>query len=199
MAYRSDSVPLVPLAARALPIRRAGLRVAVQLALGVVVLAALAQVRLQIGPVPVTGQTLGVLLIGAGYGATLGLATVAAYLLAGGVGLAVFSGGAAGWAALAGPTGGYLLGFPLAAVLVGWLAQRGWDRRPGSTAAAMALGNLTIYAVGLAWLARFAPDLPTALAWGLWPFLPGDAIKIALAAGLLPAAWRLLGARTRAR
>jgi biotin transport system substrate-specific component len=199
MAYRTEAVPLVPLASRAIPIRRTWLRVAVQAILGVAFLAALAQVRAQIGPVPITGQTLGVLLIGAGYGATMGLATVALYLLTGGLGLAVFSGGEAGWAALAGPTGGYLLGFPLAAALVGWLAQRGWDRRPGSTAAAMALGNVAIYALGLAWLARFAPDLPTTLSWGLWPFLPGDAIKIALAAGLLPAAWRLLGARSRPR
>ncbi|NBC95436.1 MAG: biotin transporter BioY [Deinococcus-Thermus bacterium] len=199
MAYRTDSVPLVPLASRAIPIRRTWLRVAVQIVLGVAFLAALAQVRVQIGPVPITGQTLGVLLIGAGYGASMGLATVALYLLSGGLGLAIFSGGEAGWATLAGPTGGYLLGFPLAAALVGWLAQRGWDARPLATAAAMALGNVVIYTLGLAWLARFAPDLPTTLAWGLWPFLAGDAVKIAAAAALLPVAWRLLGGRSRSR
>jgi len=129
----------------------------------------------------------------------MGLATVALYLLGGGLGLAIFSGGEAGWATLAGPTGGYLLGFPLAAALVGWLAQRGWDARPLATAAAMALGNVVIYTLGLAWLARFAPDLPTTLAWGLWPFLAGDAVKIAAAAALLPVAWRLLGGRSRSR
>lgn len=195
MAFRTDVPAAGPLAAHLVPHARPALRIALQLVLGVAFLAALAQVRVQVGPVPITGQTLGVLLIGAGYGATMGVATLAAYLLAGGLGLAVFTGGGAGWAVLSGPTGGYLLGFPLAAALVGALAARGWDRRPLGTAAAMALGNLVIYASGLAWLARFAPDLPTTLSWGLWPFLPGDVVKIVLAAGLLPAAWRLLGRR----
>lgn len=198
MAFRTHEAMTGTLAAHVVPIRSTWLRVAVQLVVGVAFLAALAQVRVQVGPVPITGQTLGVLLIGAGYGATLGLATVLAYLAAGGLGLAVFTGGGAGLAVLAGPTGGYLLGFPLAALLVGALAARGWDRRPLSTAAAMVLGNLVIYAVGLAWLSRFAPDASTTLAWGLWPFLPGDLVKIVLAAGLLPAAWALLGRRRRA-
>lgn len=195
MAFRTQVPGAGPLAAHVVPHARPLLRIALQLVLGVAFLAALAQVRVQVGPVPITGQTLGVLLIGAGYGATMGVATLASYLLAGGLGLAVFTGGGAGWEVLSGPTGGYLLGFPLAAALVGALAARGWDRRPASTAAAMALGNLVIYASGLAWLARFAPDLPTTLSWGLWPFLPGDVVKIVLAAGLLPAAWGLLGRR----
>lgn len=189
-------VPLAaPLARHLVPVRSTALRVALQLVLGVVLLTLLAQVRIQIGPVPITGQTFGVLLIGAAYGAGLGAATTVGYLLLGGLGLAAFSGGATGWGVLAGPTGGYLLAFPFAAALVGALAARGWDRRPLAAAAAMLLGNVTIYAVGLAWLARFAPDLGTTFAWGLWPFLPGDALKIALAAGLLPAAWTLLGRR----
>lgn len=193
MAYRTQIPSTAPLIAHLVPVRSPMLRTVLQLAIGVAFLAALAQIRIQVGPVPVTGQTLGVLLLGAAYGASLGLATMLAYLAAGGLGLAVFSGGGAGWEVLAGPTGGYLLGFPLAAVLVGGLASRGWDRRPWSAAAAMVAGNLVIYAVGLAWLARFAPDLGTTLSWGLWPFLPGDAIKVALAAGLLPTAWGLLG------
>ncbi len=193
MAYRTQIPSTAPLIAHLVPLRSPVLRTALQMAVGVAFLAVLAQLRFQLGPVPVTGQTLGVLLIGAGYGASLGLATLLVYLAAGGLGLAVFSGGGAGWEVLAGPTGGYLLGFPLAAMLVGALAGRGWDRRPWSAAAAMALGNLVIYGVGLAWLARFAPDLSTTLSWGLWPFLPGDAIKIVLAAGLLPTAWSLLG------
>jgi len=199
MASRSPVPLAAPLARHLVPLRSDLLRSAVQLVLGVAFLALLAQVRLQVGPVPITGQTLGVLLIGASYGATLGLATVAAYLLAGGLGLALFAGGTGGWAVLAGPTAGYLLAFPFAAALVGVLAGRGWDRRPLSTAAAMVLGNLLIYALGLTWLARFAPDLPTTLAWGLWPFLLGDLLKVALAAGLLPLAWRWLGRRRETR
>lgn len=175
------------------PVRSPLLRAALQVAVGVAFLALLAQVRIQVGPVPITGQTLGVLLLGAAYGSTLGLATVGAYLVAGGLGAAVFTGGGAGWATLAGPTGGYLLGFPVAAVLVGALAARGWDREPLRAAGAMVAGNVVIYAMGLAWLARFAPDLPTTLAWGLWPFLAGDAVKVALAATLLPLAWRWTG------
>lgn len=193
MSPRSSVSLAAPLARHLLPVRSDLIRVALQVVLGVALLAALAQVRFQIGPVPITGQTFGVLLIGASYGATLGVTTVLAYLLAGGLGLAVFSGAAGGWAVLAGPTAGYLLAFPFAAALVGVLAGRGWDRRPLSTAAAMVLGNLVIYALGLAWLSRFAPDLSTTLAWGLWPFLAGDAVKVVAAAALLPGAWALLG------
>ena len=175
------------------PIRNPTLQVALQVAIGIAFLALLAQVRFQVGPVPITGQTLGVLLLGAAYGSTLGVATVTGYLLAGGLGLAVFTGGEAGWATLAGPTGGYLLGFPFAAALVGALAARGWDREPLWAAGAMVAGNLVIYAFGLAWLSRLAPDLPTTLAWGLWPFLAGDLVKVVAAAALLPTAWRLSG------
>lgn len=189
-----STVPLAtPLVRHLVPVRSVALRRTVQIVLGVAILAALAQVRIQIGPVPITGQTLGVLLIGGAYGATLGVTTVLAYLLAGGLGLAIFSGGTAGWAVLSGPTAGYLLAFPFAAALVGALATRGWDRRPWATAAAMTLGTLVIYGLGLAWLSRFAPDFATTLAWGLWPFVPGDVLKIVLAAGLLPGAWHLLG------
>lgn len=184
-----------PLAHRLVPLTHPWARTAVQLVLGVAFLAALAQVRVQVGPVPITGQTLGVLLLGGAFGTRLSAATVGAYLLAGGLGLAVFTGFESGWAYFAGATGGYLVGFLLAAPLVGWLAERGWDRRPLSTAGAMVLGNLVIYAFGVGWLLQLAPDPGTALQWGLWPFLPGDVLKVALAAGLLPGAWRLLGRR----
>ncbi|MEX2500958.1 MAG: biotin transporter BioY [Trueperaceae bacterium] len=189
----TDRLPAGPLIGRLVWVRHPALRTVLQLAVGVAFLAALAQLRLQIGPVPITGQTLGVLLIGGAYGATLGVATTALYLVVGAAGVAVFSGGAAGLSVLSGPTGGYLLAFPLAAAVVGALAVRGWDRSVPRAAAAMAIGTVLIYAVGLAWLARFAPDLGTTLAWGLWPFLPGDLLKIAAAAGALPLAWRWLG------
>lgn len=195
MARTSPDIPPRLLAQVLVPVRSPVLRTAVQVVIGIAFLALLAQVRLQVGPVPITGQTLGVLLLGAAFGSTMGVATVGGYLLAGGLGLAVFTDAGAGWSTLSGPTGGYLLGFPLAAGLVGALAARGWDRTPLRTAGAMVAGNLVIYALGLAWLARFAPDLPTTLAWGLWPFLAGDVLKVLLAAALLPLAWRLSGRR----
>ncbi len=185
-----------PLINRLVPVRNDALRVSVQIAAGVVLMALLSQLRLQIGPVPMTGQTLGVLLIGAAYGFGLGGLTMLAYLLVGGLGLGVFSGGAAGWAVFTGATAGYLLGFPVAAAVVGFLAQRGFDRRVNTTALAMLIGNLIIYLPGLLWLNRFAPDWPTTLQWGLVPFIPGDVLKLLLAALLLPTAWRLLGRRS---
>lgn len=184
-----------PIIERLVPVRSNTLRVALQVIIGVALLAALAQLRFEIGAVPVTGQTLGVLLIGAAYGAGLGSLTMVAYLLAGGLGLAVFSGGGSGWSFLAGTTGGYLIGFLPAALVVGYLAQRGWDRSYRAMAGAMVIGNVIIYAFGLLWLSRFAPDFATTLAWGLWPFLAGDLIKLLVAVALLPTAWRFIGRR----
>jgi len=103
----------------------------------------------------------------------------------------VFSGGHAGAVVLAGPTGGYLAGFVIAAYAVGWLAERGWDRNVFLTLAAMVLGNAVIYLSGLAWLTQFV-GTQNALVAGLYPFLLGDAIKVLLAALLLPAGWKLL-------
>lgn len=177
---------------------RAGLtprvRTALQVAGGVALLAALAQVRIPLGPVPLTGQTLGVLLVGAAYGARLGSLTTAAYVLVGGLGLPVFTGGQGGWGYLAGPTAGYLVGFVLAAALLGALTRRGWDRSYARTALAMLLANALIYLPGLVWLhhvlgAGWGPTLAT----GLVPFLVGDVLKAVLAVGLLPSAWRALG------
>lgn len=182
-----------PLIDRLLPLPSRFLRVPLQIAAGVTVLALLAQLEVTLGPVPLTGQTLGVLLIGAAYGLSLGTLTLLAYLAVGTAGFGVFAGGGAGWATLTGATAGYLVGFVLAAALVGYLAQRGWTRSFSATALAMLLGNVLIYVPGLLWLRQILPDWPTTLSLGLLPFIPGDLIKLALAAALLPTAWTLLG------
>lgn len=158
-----------------------------------IALSAQVAVALPFSPVPVTGQTAAVLLVGALLGSRRGSLAVLAYIAQGLAGLPVFAGGAFGLARLLGPTGGYLLGFVAAAFLVGWLAERGWDRRPLSTAAAMVLGNVVIYTIGALWLAVFVGGLRQAAAVGIVPFIPGDLLKIAVAAVLLPAGWKLLG------
>ena len=140
-------------------------------------------------PVPITGQTLAVLLVGAALGSRRGALSMAAYVVEGALGLPVFAGGTAGLKRLTGPTGGYLIGFIAAAFVTGWLAERGWDRRPLSTALAMLTGNAVIYLFGLPWLALFLGGFSGpkgALALGLLPFIPGDLLKLALAAFLLP-------------
>ncbi|MFN4293301.1 MAG: biotin transporter BioY [Thermoflexales bacterium] len=162
--------------------------------LGSWLVAALAQIVIPLQPVPITGQTLGVLLVGAALGWRRGALALVAYVLQGAAGLPFFAGGASGAARLLGPTGGYLIGFIFAAALTGWLSERGWDRRFWSTLLAMALGNAIIYAIGIPWLAQFV-GWPRALEVGLLPFLPGDAIKAALAALALPGAWALVARR----
>ncbi len=140
-------------------------------------------------PVPVTGQTFGVLLTGALLGPRLGAAALGLYLAEGACGLPVFAPGGGGPFTL-----GYLAAFPLAAALVGWLAARGWDRRPLTMLLAMALGSLVIYTCGAGWLAHFV-GTSHVLALGVLPYLPGDILKALLAAGLLPLGWKLLGAK----
>ncbi len=186
---------LQPLAERLIPLRKTVLRAPLQVLIGVAFIALLAQIRFDIGPVPITGQTLGVLLIGMTYGLSLGTLTLLAYLLVGGLGLGVFAGGAAGWATMTGATAGYLFGFVLAAGVLGYLAQRGWDRKFSTTALAMLIGNIIIYLPGLLWLNKLAPDWPTTLQWGLLPFIPGDVLKLLIAATLLPVVWKLLHMR----
>lgn len=155
----------------------------------ILALAAQVSVPLPFSPVPVTGQTLAVLLLGGALGARLGALTVAAYVVAGAAGLPVFAGGAAGAARLVGPTGGYLVGFIAAAAIVGWAAERGWTTRVTRTIAAMLLGEAAIYAFGLAWLARF--PLPVSLFdAGLLPFVVGDIYKVGVAVALLHPATR---------
>jgi len=157
---------------------------------GLIALGAQVRFALPFSPVPVTGQTFAVLLVAAALG-RLGLASVIAYLVEGAGGLPVFAGGASGVAYMTGPTGGYLIGFALAAALIGSAVDRGWDRHFVSALAAMAIGEVAIYACGIAWLARFPLPVPL-LDAGLFPFIPGDLFKMALAAFSLPAAWRLV-------
>jgi len=161
-----------------------------------IALASQLQVPLPFSPVPVTGQTFAVLLLAAIYGSRRGPAAVLTYLTLGFIGLPVFAGGAFGAARLLGPTAGYLVGFVGAAFVVGTLSERGWDRRPWTTAASMILGNLLIYITGVAWLSGFVGS-KSVLAVGVLPFLAGDAIKIALATLLLPAGWKCIGSLPR--
>ena len=156
---------------------------------GSLLLAVSAQFKIPLYPVPVTGQTLVVLLIGMTYGPRLGGVTIAAYLFEGALGLPVFAGGAAGAAVLMGPTAGYLFGFLLAAIAMGYLAERGMGRTVVSTIAAMVIGNCVIYLCGALWLANFI-GFGQAIAAGVLPFLYGDALKLIVAAGLMPWAWR---------
>lgn len=161
----------------------------------VAVTAALAQVSIPVpgSPVPVTGQTLAVLLVGTTMGVRRGTAAMGLYLLVGAAGLPVFSDGTAGPQVLLGATGGYLLGFVLAAAVMGWAAERGWDRRPGRTLLLGLAGQGIIFGVGVPWLALAAGlDAPGAVAAGFTPFLLGGVIKGLVAAAALPVAWRLV-------
>lgn len=145
-------------------------------------------------PVPIAGTTLGVLYAGAWLGPRRGTASVALYLLLGGLGLPFFAGGAAGWTHFIGATGGYLAGFLPAAWLTGALARRGWDRSPFKALAMMLLGSAVIFAFGLAVLSFYVPS-GTLLEKGLTPFLIGDLAKSCLSAGLLPLGRRLVGTK----
>lgn len=161
---------------------------------GFVALAAQVSIALPFTPVPITGQTFAVLLVGAGLGAVLGLASLGLYLFVGALGAPVYAEGQRGWDVLTGPTGGYIVGFVLAAGLTGYLAQRRWDRRFSSAVAAMLTGNVVIYLVGLPWLAeQIDAGLEGTLEAGLYPFVVGDLLKLYLAGALLPAAWALVG------
>ncbi len=155
-------------------------------------MALLAQLTIPLPIVPITGQTLGVLLIGAALGSRKGALAMLIYLGAGALGLPVFAGSAGSIAVLVGPTAGYLLSYPIAAFVVGWLAERGLDRNLLTTALAMLAGEVVIYAVALPWLSFYVPS-DEVLATGLMPFIAGDLIKLMIAAALLPSAWKLLG------
>lgn len=158
---------------------------------GLVGLAAQLSLPVPGSPVPVTGQTFAVLLVGAALGTRRGVASLALYLMAGLLGVPWFAGGASG---LPLPTLGYLVGFVAAAALVGRLAAGGADRSPWRTAGMMIVGSTVIYLVGVPWLA-FALDvsLTQAIALGLVPYLVGDGLKVLLAMGTLPAAWQVVG------
>ncbi|ANZ18690.1 biotin synthase [Streptomyces noursei ATCC 11455] len=174
---------------------RARVRDAALVAGGAVITGIAAQIALPVpgSPVPVTGQTFAALLVGASLGARRGLASLALYALAGMAGVPWFAGGAAG---AGGATFGYVLGMLLAATAVGALARRGGDRGMLRTAATMFAGNAVIYAIGVPYLAlSTGMSLDRAVAVGMVPFLIGDALKIALAVGALPTAWKLAGRR----
>ncbi len=165
-------------------------------ALGVALLVLAAKLRIPMWPVPITMQTFVVLAVGAAYGPVLGGVTMLAYLGLGALGLDVFTSSSAdvnGLAYMLGATGGYLAGFLIAGVAMGLLARRGWDRSFGSMALAMAIGSLLIYVPGVAWLGQTIGWDKPVLDLGLYPFLLGDALKLALAALVFPALWRLVG------
>src|SRR5262245_9517806 len=154
-------------------------------------LSAQAEIRLPFTPVPVTLQPLAVFLIGAALGSRRGAVAMLAYLAEGAAGLPFFAGGAAGPQHLAGPTGGYLVGFVPTAYVIGCLAERGWDRTPWRAAIAMLVGSLVLFACGLVQLAAFV-GRARVLETGLYPFVVGDLLKIAVAASVLPGLWALL-------
>ncbi len=185
------------------------LRQAVLVILGIAALSIAAKIQVPMwpSPVPVTLGTFAVLTVGAAYGPRLGLVTILGYMAIGALGFDVFAGSSvetSGLAYMMGGTGGYLAGYVLATLVLGWAARRGWDRSVPSMALALLIGNLIIYVPGLAWLhhivaagafdpAVHASPWQQTLAWGLTPYLIGDALKLALAALLLPGLWRLLG------
>jgi len=153
-----------------------------------------AKIHIPIYPVPMTMQTFVVLMIGMSYGWRLGGATVLLYLAEGAMGLPVFSGTperGIGLAYMVGPTGGYLAGFVISAVTVGWLAERGWGRNVFTTLAAMSLGTAVIFIAGLIWLGSVVGWDKPILALGLTPFIFGAVLKIALAAVAMPLAWKI--------
>ena len=170
------------------------------IAAGTLIVALTAQIVIPTLPVPFTGQTLGVLAVGAALGFRRGAAALLLYLALGAAGLAVFAEGSSGVAKILGATGGYLVGFVIAAAIVGRLAELGWDRHIGGSLAAMAIGTAVIYAIGVPWL-KVTLGIPweTAVAEGMTKFLIWDAAKLILAAGIFPAAWWLMGRRPEDR
>lgn len=187
------NTPLALTLTRRLNTRPAWLVDSLLIIAGSLLVALFAQIRIPLPftPVPITGQTFAVLLVGAALGANRGAASLVLYTLEGIAGLPVFTGGAAGLAQLAGPTGGYLIGFIAAAYVVGLLAERGLDRQWRTALVPFLIGSLVIYAFGVLWLAVYL-GLPDAIAKGLLPFIIGDTIKLVLAALALPSAWALV-------
>jgi biotin transport system substrate-specific component len=170
------------------------LRDVIVIVLGALLVAALAQVKIALPftPVPLTGQTFAVLLVGATLGSKRGAASMALYIALGAFGLPVFAGGASGLAYLSGATLGYLIGFVMAAYVVGLLAERGLERNVRTSIIPFLVGTVIIYVCGAAWLTVVLGSFRKALAAGLLPFLIGDALKLVAAALVLPAAWKFV-------
>lgn len=163
---------------------------------GVALVTAFSYIQVPLWPVPITGQTLAVLLVGSTLGAVRGTISMLVYAVVGVIGLPVFAPNAdgtlsSGWHVIAGPTGGYIVGFVFSAALVGLLAERTWDRKVLKAIVTFVAGSVVVFAIGLPWLAvALHLNLQQTLEGGLYPFLIGGAIKAAIAAGLLPLAWR---------
>lgn len=172
------------------------LKQAALVVLGIAVLVVSAKIKVPMWPVPITMGTFAVLTLGAAYGARLGFVTILGYMIIGALGFDVFAGSSAeayGLSYMMGGTGGYLLGYVMATLALGWSARAGWDRSAGKMGLAMLAGNVIIYVPGLIWLGMlYGWDKPI-LQWGLTPFLIGDVLKLALAAAILPALWKLVG------
>ena len=188
------------LSSRILPLERVDKRIATAaLVVGFSLLtAACAQISIPLGftPVPITGQTFAVLLTGAVLGSRAGAASQFLYLALGAVGLPFYAGGTGGWERATGATAGYLVGFVVAAYVVGYLAENRQDRRFSTSVGAFLTGNLVIYVLGVAWLMyHLSWDLATGVEKGMAPFIIGDTLKILLAGGAIPAAWKLVGER----
>lgn len=171
------------------------------IAVGAGVTAVAAQIAAPLWPVPITGQTLAVLLVGSAFGAVRGALSLTLYAVLGIVGLPVFSNAASGFKEIAGPTGGYIIGFIFAAALTGWIAQREWDRRTFKAILAFFAGTVVTFVFGLCWLTYslasygLPNDLNSVLEAGLYPFIVGGIIKSLLAAGIISLAWSGLGRR----
>jgi biotin transport system substrate-specific component len=182
---------------------------ALWVALGIIALVIAAKIKVPMwpSPVPVTLGTFAVLGIGAAYGPRLGLVTILGYMIIGALGFDVFANSSDarnGWAYMMGGTGGYLLGYVLAVVFLGWAARRGWDRSILWMALGLLIANVIIYVPGVAWINRviangafdpatYASVWDQTLVWGLTPYLIGDAMKLGLLALVLPALWKLVG------
>lgn len=165
----------------------------VLIAAGAALTAGAAQLAIPLWPVPITMQTLAVLLVGSSLGATRGAASMALYLVLGAIGLPIFSDGEAGFAVLFGSTGGYIVGFVFAAALTGWLAQRNWDKKFLGAGLSFLAGTVVIFAFGLVGLSlALGGTLEQTLAWGLYPFIIGGIVKAAIAAALIPGSWKLV-------
>lgn len=179
---------------RTFPRAAAWLRDATLILLGALFVAALAQVEIPLPftPVPITGQTFGVLLVGAALGSKRGAASLVSYLAMGMFGLPFFAGGAHGLDIVLGATGGYLIGFILAAYVIGLLAERGLERSVRTSLVPFLVGTVIVYICGVVWLSILLGSFSKAIAAGLLPFLVGDAIKLVAAAVALPAAWKLV-------